>query len=676
MDERDNLELDLEHIIKEFSDAPQEEDTEEEVLTQFQPEESEPQPEEVTQDTHDEIPERTESVTSDTIRLDTIRLDTTQFAKGKVHNAAPIDEDAEEKSEPFSDQWEPEYEQPMGEYAPTQQIIFHPRSRLRELKRQLVAGPEKRYYALMEKGLGKLQAAIFLSLLTVLACAITTVMFSLGMVQENRLRLMVFGQFLAMLISALLGSFQLIEGASDLLHKRFTLNTLLVFSFVISIVDAIFCLQQLRIPCCAGFSLAMLMSLWNTYQRRVVEMGQMDTMRKATHLDTVQCKSDYLDGTKGFLRGEGQVADFMEHYQGISNPERIQNRYALIALILSICIGILSGVLNGIASGIQVAAVSLLVSIPVGMFITTSRPMAVLERRLNAIGTVLCGWDGVEGMCGDALFPVESEDLFPSGTVRINGVKFFGNREPDEIIAYGTALITADGGSLTELFTQVLESRNGHFLDAQSYTAYDGGIGGDVEGEAVLVGSLSFLKDMGVELPEGIRVSGAVCVAIEQELCGIFAVSYDRNESSAAGLRTLCGYRKLSPIMTSNDFMMTDRFIRSKLGVNTKRMVFPTPQQKDMLSEQTPEQEDKVLALITGEGLLPFAYSVTGARALRSAAKTGMVVSIVGGALGLAMMLALTLLGALYLLTPANMFLYQLVWLIPGLLITEWTRSI
>ncbi len=670
MDQRDDLELDLEHIIKEFSDMPQEETPEEEILTVFEPEAFQAQVDEIMQTAQEDPSEQTEAVTSDTIRLDTAR-----FSKGNVRNAQPIDEAAEAKSEPFSAEWEPEYEQPMGEYAPTQQIIFHPRSRLRELKRQL-REPEKRYYALMEKGLGKLQAAIFLTLLTVLACAITTVMFSFGMVQENRLRLMIFGQFLAMLISALLGSFQLIEGASDLLRKRFTLNTLLVFSFVISIADAVFCLKELRIPCCAGFSLAMLMSLWNTYQRRVIEMGQMDTMRKATHLDTVQCKTGYWDAAKGFLRGEGQVSDFMEHYQGISQPERIQNRYALIALLVSVCIGILSGVLNGISSGIQVAAVSLLVAIPVTMFISTSRPMAVLERRLNAIGTVLCGWKGVEGMCDSAVFPVTSADLFPSGTVRINGVKFFGNREPDEIIAYGTALITADGGSLTELFTQVLESRNGHFLDAQSYTAYEGGIGGDVEGEAVLVGSLHFLKDMGVELPEGIHVSGAVCVAIEQELCGIFAVSYDRNESSAAAVRTLCSYRRLNPVMVSNDFMMTDRFIRSKLDVNTKRMRFPDPEQKALLNEQVPEQEDRVLSLITGEGLLPFAYSVTGARALRSAARAGMVVSIVGGALGLTMMLALTLLGGLYLLTPANMFLYQLVWLIPGLLITEWTRSI
>ena len=39
-------------------------------------------------------------------------------------------------------------------------------------------------------------------------------------------------------------------------------------------------------------------------------------------------------------------------------------------------------------------------------------------------------------------------------------------------------------------------------------------------------------------------------------------------------------------------------------------------------------------------------------------------------------MVLLTLLGALEVLTPANMFLYQLVWMIPAFLFTEWTRSV
>ena len=81
-------------------------------------------------------------------------------------------------------------------------------------------------------------------------------------------------------------------------------------------------------------------------------------------------------------------------------------------------------------------------------------------------------------------------------------------------------------------------------------------------------------------------------------------------------------------------------------------------------------------ALITTDGLAPFAFAVTGAKSLRTASVLGTVIHMLGGIVGLLMMLALAILGAAELLTPANMFLYELVWLIPGLLITEWTRSI
>ena len=48
-------------------------------------------------------------------------------------------------------------------------IPFRPHSRLQEMKRQLIAGPEKRYYELTEIGVGKLQIAIVLCLSLVLS---------------------------------------------------------------------------------------------------------------------------------------------------------------------------------------------------------------------------------------------------------------------------------------------------------------------------------------------------------------------------------------------------------------------------------------------------------------------------------------------------------------------------
>ena len=218
--QQEELELDLESIMKEFSELSDEDLPDPEL------------PEEITEPVQ--------------VTTDTIRMDISNLPKGTYSGAAPIAEEDEEapaeepeeitgqqSDEEFTDQWEPEYEQPMGEYIPPQPILFHPQSRLKELKKKLVAGPEKRYYDLAEKGIGKLQVLLFVTLAISLICIGSTVLYALGMVQEDRMRLMVFGQLLAMFLCALLGSFQLIEGLGDLVRGRFSLNTLLIFSFII-----------------------------------------------------------------------------------------------------------------------------------------------------------------------------------------------------------------------------------------------------------------------------------------------------------------------------------------------------------------------------------------------------------------------------------------------------------
>jgi len=698
MNEKDLQEFDLDDIIKEFRDAEEvTEGTEDQDDTRVLPDvteaeaeaaesgEREPVPEEV-------LPEPAPQVSAPdiTIRIpaikdipqertsapeDTIRLDAIPDTAGEVRGAAPI---TDEEKEPYSKDWEPQYEQPIGDYVPPPPIILRPRSRLRELKRKLVAGPEKQYYALSEKGVGKLQISIFLCLLVIIVGAVSTAMYSLDMIPESRMRLMVFIQFLAMLMSALLGAFQMLDGLGDLLKGRFTPNTLLFFTFIACCADGVICLQQVKVPCCAAFSLEVAMSLWGAYQERSTKMDQLDTMRKAIRLDAISARPDYCDGRKGFLRTEGQVEDFMDNYARPSTPEKLLGIYAFLALVLSIGAGVMAGMLHGIPFGIRTAAVALLASMPATIFITVSRPMAILERRLHALGAVFCGWQGIKGLCGKACFPLTHNDIFPSGSIKMNGVKFYTKREPDEIVAYAAALITADGGSLSPLFTQLLESRGGiRYYDAENFRPYDnGGIGGDVNGEPVLVGTLEFLQKMGVEIPENIRLSQAVCIAVDGELCGVFAVTYDKVQASSSGLSALCAYRKLIPMLITNDFMLTPGYIRSKFGVNVKRMRFPEHELRRALQETEPEAGAKALLLVTKEGLAPYAYGVAGARSFRTAATVGLILHILGGVIGLGIMALLGYLGAENLLVPGNLFLYQLIWMIPGLMITEWTRTI
>ena len=672
LQEQESLELNLDDIMKEF--APEEGGILEDPVLEEQEENQEA----------GEAAENMPEVTGDTVRVelpqhrkvendlgDTVRLDNIEQLAQEVQIPQ------EGKPEAYGENWQPQYEQPMGEYVPPQPIIFHPRSRLRELKRKLVAGPERRYYEINEVGFGKLQAAIFLSFLVVVLTAGSTAMYALNMVQESRMKLMIFCQIFAMLMSALLGCYQMLEGLADLLKGRFTLDTLLVITFLACCADGVLCLKELRIPCCAAFSLQVTMSLWGAYHRRSTEMAMMDTMRKATNLSGIKAVKDYYDGCTGLLREEGQVEDFMDQYSKPSAPEKVFSWYAFIALLVSLGNGIAAMMLHGSVSfGLQVLSVSLLAAVPVTSFITLSRPMAILERKLHRLGSVLCGWKGIVGLSKRAVFPISHEDLFPVGSCKLNGVKFYGSRDPDQVVAYCAALVNADGGGLVPLFDHLLTSRNGRHYDVENFRGYEGGIGGEVCGEPVLMGTLNCLKEMGVEIPEGTSVSQAVYAAIDGEFCGVFAVTYAKAKSSVAGLRTMCSYRGLRPVLITEDFMLTESFIRSRFGVNTRRVCFPQRPVRRELAGLEAGEEIPAMALITSKGLAPYGFAITGARSVRTASWIGVAIHLLGGILGLAMMAVLAYLGEAELLTPVNLLLYEMVWLIPGLLITEWTRSL
>lgn len=584
--------------------------------------------------------------------------------------AIPVEEVQEEVAEPA-----PVEEKPLQEVKPP--IVYDPRARIRELKRKLVAGPEKRYYDLTEIGVGKLQLAILVNILIVGLCAGATAMFVAGMIPENRMRLLIFSQVLAMGISALLASFNLIEGVADLFKLRFSLNTMMFFTFVACVVDAVFCLQELRVPCCAAFCLEATFALWQRYEQRNTEMGQMDTMRKAVRLHSVVKVPDFYNGCPGLLRGQGEVEDFMDNYNQTTGPERVQMIYTFISFLACIGIAVFAYLRSGASMAVQVLSTSLLVATPASFFVSLTRPMAILEHRLHMVGTVLCGWKGVRKLCGKAAFPLNDDDLFPNGSTKLNGVKFYGDRNPDQVVSYATALIRAGGGGLEPIFNQLLKSRSGGEYKVENFQRYpSGGIGGEVWGESVLMGTMTFLQDMGVEIPEGTMVNQAVYCAIDGQLGAVFAISYARMKSSAAGMVTLCAQRRLTPVLTSGDFMLTDVFLKTKFGVRTKRMAFPTYDERKVLAARKPDENDQALALTTQDGLSATAYAVTGARALRTACRMGLAVHIFGGILGMLIMLALVYLGAREELNPIRVLLYQLVWMIPGLLITEWTRTV
>jgi len=691
MDNKDNnLDFNLEDILREFSDNPDEivaledEGNVTETVAQVMAQ---------TEAIENAMAEaaRAEAEAAEAARLaaqEAARAEEEARLAAEAAEAAQAEEAAQEEPEeiPVSEEAEEVPAGPAEEvFIPAQAgeapkkppLVLRPRTRLQELKKQIVAGPEKRYYELTEIGLGRVQLAMLANFFIVLLCIGATFLYAMDMVPDNRMRLLVFSQVLSLLVSALLGCYVLMDGIGDLLKLKLSLNAMLFLTFLVCCADAVFCLRELRVPCCAAFSLEMGMALYNRYLRRVTEMGQMDTLRKAVRLDSLARVPDYYDGREGLIRGSGQVSDFMDNYQTPTGPEKAQYVYAYVALLACLAIAAFTGILHGASMGVRILATSLLVAIPGSFFITLSKPTSILQRRLHSVGTVICGWQGVKGLCKAAAFPLRDRDLFPTGSTKLNGVKFYSDRDPDETVSYAGSLMTVEDTGLAHLFAQLLKNRSCEAYEVENFIDYpNGGIGGEVRGEPVLMGTLNFLQGMGVDIPDGTMVNQAVYCAIDGQLSAVFAISYAKMKSAASGLVSLGGSRRISPVMVCGDFMVDESFLRSKFGINTRKIAFPDPQVRRELRYRRPDDETVALALTIQDSLNSTAYAVSGAKALRTACKLGLIVHIIAGTMGILTMAALAILGSEALLTPFNVLLYQMVWLLPGLLISCWTKTV
>ena len=610
---------------------------------------------------------------------DTVRVDPLPQEQPPEEPVQPVPEPAPalpdlQEAEPFSENWEPEYEEPMGEYEAKEPIAFPTKNRTRQLREKLVAGPEKRYQDLSAAGLSGLNWGIFFQAVLTLLTLGTALLAEADKIPDSQIQALLFAQLIALLLSGLLGCYRLLGGMGSLLRGQFTLNTLLCVSFAVCTLDAYACLQDHRMPLSGLFCLQMLMAQLSARQQRITEMGQMDTLRKANDLTALVRIDNYKENCPGYATVPGEPEDFTKHYAAPSAPEKALWRYSLAVLVAGVVLGLYAGFQMDIRQGIRSCATVLLIGLPASAHISMSRPMAIVQKRLSSLDAVLCGWHGIRYAEKNAVYPVTGEDLFPEGSIKMNGVKFYGSVDPGWVTSSAVALLHANGSQLQRVFEQLPRGRDGLNQFVEQMTACDGGISGLVSGVPTLLGTAEFMQAMEVELPQGAAIADAVYVAVDGELSGVYAVSFGCDKSSAAGLRNLCSWRSLSPVLVSSDCMLSPRFIREKLGVKPRRMQFPQRPERQELAAIQPAEDAPVLALTTKPGLASKTYALNCAWALRSSLSTGANIHMLGGVMGLLLATILIIMLAFEMLSPTNLLLYTMLWMIPGWLITEQPR--
>lgn len=489
-------------------------------------------------------------------------------------------------------------------------------------------------------------------------------------------RLLTAGELGLLLICAALTYDVFLAGAGRLLQPGFSLNTLIALNIVVCLADGVLSLETSRITYCPLACLLLCSGLWGLALRDRATCSAMDAARKTSGDRALVREPNVFQKYAGALRGSGNLQEFLQANRQAAGPERILDGYALAVLLISA--GVAGLTCRGSAADFfQYWAATLLAGTPLAGPIAWARPWAILSRRLQSWGAALYGWPGACRLSGKLAVPISDQDLFPGENVKMNGVKYFGGHTPDQVVAYGAAVISAAGSGLTDIFNEQLEIRGARRYNVSKLRRYEvGGVGAEIGPDSVLVGSLRFMQSMGVDMPAGTRVSQAVYVAINGTLAGVFAVHYGVNRAVAESLGSLTACRGVLPVITAGDFIITESFLRTKFRVNTTKLKIPPLTVRSELAKREATEAAAPCALLRDDRFGAAALAVAGARALQVAVRWGVFFDLLSGVLGMGIMAILADLAAGGIMSLVNLTLFLLLWAVPGLLLSSWPRNI
>ena len=290
-------------------------------------------------------------------------------------------------------------------------------------------------------------------------------------------------------------------------------------------------------------------------------------------------------------------------------------------------------------------------------------PLRRLSRRFVKSGAALGGYAGADRLRRSNCMILTDSDLFPPGTISFNGLKIYGE-ESGKVFSYAATMAHAAGCGYSGLFDSLLENQQSEYEPLDDLDFYEeGGVSGTIRGEFVLFGTASFMRRMGVILPNGLNLKTGVFLAVDKTLVAVFAVKYLAAENVDWALHSLRRNR-ITPVLAVRDSNITPQLLKRKFGTDAKA-VYPKIATRLALSEK---EGVKPCALLYREGLMPYAEVTIGSKRLVHAVRRGNTVSLLASILSALLAFYLTYVGSYTTLTLPSMALYLLLWMLAAII--------
>ena len=240
---------------------------------------------------------------------------------------------------------------------------------------------------------------------------------------------------------------------------------------------------------------------------------------------------------------------FLRHFLRISYlPDPCEQNSQVIAPIgvvasLILCVATLLLFRDGLAA-LTAFTAACCVCVPMVNQLCVNLPLAQVSRIAARGGAMLSGYQALDTFSDTNAVLLDARDLFPKSNVILSGIKTFGDQHIDDAILEAAALLGEVGGTLSEIFEQVIQNRRDLLPRVENFTYEDGrGIVGWVSGHRLLVGNRELLKAYKIAPPSrdyedkyGASGKQVLYLASGGQLMAMFLIAYQPDRRRTAEL--------------------------------------------------------------------------------------------------------------------------------------------
>lgn len=471
-------------------------------------------------------------------------------------------------------------------------------------------------------------------------------------------------------------------GIRDLVTLKPNMESVVVFANITSILHLFFVAIKPEWGGYYGYSmLGALSMLISSYYLRRLELAKLKSCRAAAGMSRpyiVAAEPELYDDEIALIKYRAQKPlHFVSRLNAPDLNRRVWRIAAPIMMLGSVALAAVASFGSGAGERFVwcIAAISA-ASAPLSLLMPYCLAFAKAARSLYSLGEAITGWSAAEALSSADSIVVSDSDVFPPGHIALNGLKVYRGYPKDKVIAYAASLIGASGAAIARPFAEQHSNQTSEPLPKVNLFKFyeNGGIGGEIEGQTVLAGTATFMMRNGISIPKDVGGKTTVFIAVNLEIVGVFAVSYNASPAVRRGLSMLMR-QNVTPVFATRDFNISPAMIETRFGLSTDTIDFPKEAERLALSDPDRLFVGRTSAVISREGLKHYAECVVCARNLRRAVRLSTALTLASAIIGVLVMFYLCFTGSMSTASPLNLLLYTALWLIPNFITARWVNA-